>query len=90
MAVKKSATAPGEETNGNSLLSEAASSVEDGFLLTEHDARELQSVLEKLNEAAEETIKSMDRIHLLMQEIVGDLRSARGARSREEPQSVAA
>jgi hypothetical protein len=40
---------------------------------------ELQDVLNQINEAGGRVAASLDRMHGLMQDIVGDLRTARGA-----------
>lgn len=41
--------------------------------LTEQEAAEIQEVLDKLNEVADQIIASQDRIHLLMREMIDEL-----------------
>ena len=61
--------------------------VEDHIELTEEEARELENVLENLNRAALEMVERLDRIHWLAQDIIRDLRAARGVGSKENEET---
>ncbi len=62
---------------------------EDQPIMTEEEAEAVQAILGKLNEAADGMIQSLERMHLLMEDIKSELRAAHGKQHATQEQKVA-